>query len=603
MLEFTSEQKQVICHLQGHSRVIAVAGSGKTKTLIGRLDFLCANGVLPQDILVLMYNRMASQEFRARLGSNPASKITIVTFHALASRMLQWFQKKNVVSEYRFTSEDSEFQKIFREASYSQTAEDLDSKDFSGFVTFCKSAREPLEQMTQKYSQTMQIQTPKHWVKTYKTFEDIRKQKKLLFFDDLLPFVVETLKDNQELHNLVAGRKAHILVDEVQDINPVQTELLKIIAHKKANVMVVGDPDQCIYSFRGATPQYLTHQFQHDFTPVCDYYLSQTFRYGPALSSLANLAIAKNPFPLRQSCTSHPDNIATQIDLIQSSQEAEDIADLVSNELERASPQQIAILVRLSEQIPRIELALYQKRIPIFFDAEDSVFRMRPVIGILAWLSLCAHGMDPRNSYYLASWPACGVSGDILNKIHSGEIGLIDGLKHASLNCREMWQRRQIEYRIQMILNIESKRKDLNHPAFLMASLIRELGTGAQDDILNSFLGYALQSKMTTAEFLSHCQELGKTKSPSGVRLITIHRSKGLEWPIVILPGLVEKYLPCHDGEISELNLQSERRLYYVALTRAIQKLFLFTSTKEQQIVQPMSRFLFECKPLINPVI
>jgi len=603
MQVFTREQNEVISHPAGHARVIAVAGSGKTRTLIGRLDFLCRQGANPSEILVLMYNRMAATEFRARLKNQTSAAINILTFHSLAWRMFQWIQNKNYIQGYRFTAQDWEFQKIFREASYSQTAEELDPLDFSGFVTFIKSSTEALETMMQKYSDTMQTQIPRHWIKTFHTFETIRKDKKLLFFDDLLPFVVHTLKSTNDLRQHFEGRKSHILVDEVQDINPVQIELLKIIAKNRARLMVVGDPDQCIYSFRGATPQYLTQQFQNDFSPTQDYFLSQTFRYGPELAELANLCIAKNPFPLRQACIAHLNNEATQIELIQSADEAEEVARLVSEHLLQYQPRQIAILVRLSEQIPRIELALYQHNIPIFFDAEDSVFRLRPILGILAWLSLCSDGMDPKNSYYLASWPACGVSKDILQQIQCGDINLMDGLKQALHSCREIWQRRQIEYRVQMILNIESKRRDLNHPAFIMASLIRELGQGAQEDILDSFLSYTFSTKLNTADFLRHCKELEKNHTLDGVRLITIHRSKGLEWPVVLLPGLIEKFLPCHDGEISDSNLQSERRLFYVGITRAQKKLFLFSSTREKQMVQPVSRFLNECRPLINPEI
>lgn len=636
MSTLTDQQKKIIAHQAGHARVVAVAGAGKTTTLTHFIAARLAEGVPPKRILVLMYNRSARVDFEQKLQRllphQPLPEVR--TFHALALRIYQRLITQHILPAYQEKIlSDGEMEavlwRIMQQLADEDTRQDILSQRKKwvepalSFVDLVKAGLDTPEQVF------VQLDFPPNcqfFVAMFYEFERWRKAQRRISYADMLYDIAHVFRENPQVAAQFGGHMQWILVDEYQDINAIQQYLLEVLHAGKGAMMVIGDPDQTIYEFRGSRPGFILKDFTQKMGQVSHYALPHTFRYGHALSLAANHLISHNLGRDPVLCISHSSTSATQVQLHEVQNEVSCVLKLLAQAAEHHSYGDMAIINRLWAICAPIELALLQAGIPYNLHSSQSVLE-RVELNVFYTLFALADGSFAKKSteekyeawLNLLTTPYPKIKRALLEQIAKTMLSVQDNYAQALLKSipKEIseWQANSLHERAKIIGDAERR----NVPAFkLVQSYIQ--GTNLFDGIADSaFSAQQIEDRISTirafANFVKDSQWAGsdarmnfeKLKqqrenqhSQSGVQLISIHKSKGLEWPVVIIPGFNAHYYPYEaEGEFTTpSSCESERRLLYVAMTRAKKELHLIApaiSTKtpknEQDKNKKRSRF------------
>lgn len=613
-VQLTSEQQQIIEHKQGHARVSAVAGSGKTTAMVARVCRLLERGVAPELIRVFMFNRSAADAFTAQLAQASAGSgirpPEVQTFHALGLRLVQSFSRRGALPAYRLLTRGYELEKFIRESmkTYAASHDGDDSwfsRDtlelFSTFIDLVKADIRPAGELFAAFNMDERFG---YFVGAYDNFERQRKGAGVRFFNDLIREPVLAMTRDRELAAWVENRIEHIIVDEYQDINEVQQQLLRFLAGSRAEVMVVGDVDQCIYEWRGARPEYIVTRFQGDFPEAVSYTLSYTFRFGHRLSLAANHLISNNRLRDRKLCLSHPTTPDTRI-LLHQEEDSRPVAAIISDWQGRGRfLSEAAVLVRLFSAAVPVELALLEANIPYRLIGHDSVFQCREIRALLGYLSLCQQelGTMEDRQEALAMVTAMLTNPNLwLGEEKNRQLasGIVDDPSRAPHVLRELSTQAKSKFLAGRMLELAATWEKLLHRPLtasagpLLQRIIddTELFTffkrfSSQADADNkirtcrALVRFARRSGLDVRAFLHHVDELRAREVDGGESLLitSIHRAKGLEWPLVLLPGLEDGVIPYRrdeeDGD-GPWEIEDERRLMYVGMTRAVEQLVL----------------------------
>ena len=615
-MKFTDEQLRVIRHDRGHSLVSAVAGSGKTTTMVARVRHLLESGSAPNAILVLMFNRSASRHFAASLHRELAgtglAPPQVRTFHALGLRLVESFIRRGAMPPRVLSTAEQRREALARQALTAAQAEGHggtrgaireDLEEFLGFIDLVKSTTDPAQSCFDSLGLPARFD---YFVEAFDIFEALRRRAGLRFYDDLIHGPLTAMLADPELAAWVANRVDHVIVDEYQDINEVQQRLLHLLAGDRAQVMAVGDVDQCIYRWRGARPEYITNRFHHDFSQPSRYTLSFTFRYGHRLSLAANHLIGNNLQRDRKLCLSAPTNPDTRIE-----RRAEtcphpilEVVDAWRKAGRRLG--EAAVLVRLYALSIPLELALLEAGIPYRLEGHVPVFECREIKALTGYLRLRTKRFLDLDIHQridtlrvMLSQPHLGLPTEAIDRLataiaHDPDRApdLIRTRADADLPA---FQRRKLQEaadnwrwllrpagdtRADQLLEEIVDRLDLD--AFHRRFSARRVTAENRIATCRAFIEFAARQQTTAGGFLDRIEGLAEgTGKGEGDRLLitSIHRAKGLEWPLVIVPGLAEGVFPLPDGEDGELplegNPEDERRLFYVAMTRAIERMVL----------------------------
>ncbi len=615
-MQLTLEQQQIVRHEQGHARVSAVAGSGKTTAMVARVHHLLTEqGVAPEQILVLMFNTSARESFarklRAALAGSVFSPPPVRTFHSLGQRLVKSFTARGVLPAFTLLTRDYELEKLGRQAvkQYSTThGRDeswLTRENMEGFLTFIglvKSDTRPARTVFEAFDFDEQLD---YFIGGFSAFERMRTAARVRFFSDLIHEPVMAMQDDGELAAWVGNRVDHIIVDEYQDINEVQQQLLRCIAGQRAQVMVVGDVDQCIYEWRGARPEYIVSRFERDFPGAASYTLSYTFRYGHRLSLAANHLISNNRFRDRKLCLSFENTPDTRLQWLPE-KEPHPLLEILAHWLQdNRRLEEAAVLVRLYAATIPVELALLEHNIPYRVLGHETVFscpEIRALMGYL-YLSLGRLGDIPDREEALAiigamlTNPHLWLKQESINAL-AVEI-LADPLWAPSLIRRRSSEAKS-DYLASRMLETAGVWETLSRlPESTKAAVVLEkaiektelfdfyhrfssrLAT-AENRIqtCRAFVRFARRRNQDVTSFLLDIEKLqreGGDVHGDHLLITSIHRAKGLEWPLVILPGLEDGSVPyrVEEGMEGGEGIEDERRLMYVAMTRAMEKLCL----------------------------
>jgi DNA helicase II / ATP-dependent DNA helicase PcrA len=306
----TDEQTLVVHHdLTSPAKVIAVAGAGKTTTLISRIEHLLVQGVDPSHIGVFMFNKSAQEEFSERLSKRLMSaghfrSPSVMTFHAFGMKFCRRLEQQGWLSAAKLITDDFSLVKMLREALQrlvrnGEKIAILDEKDWLEdvllFVDQVKASDQPAQIVFEALGWSNER---KFFPALYDELEKLRKRNNIRFFADLLSDPYELISELDEaervrVRGLVPDFR-YLLIDEFQDINPCQYELLKLLYPAPCQWMIVGDVQQCIYEWRGASPEIMASQFDQDFAGVVTYPLSTSFRFGHAVGLMASSVISEN---------------------------------------------------------------------------------------------------------------------------------------------------------------------------------------------------------------------------------------------------------------------------------------------------------------------
>ena len=627
-MPYTDEQQQILAHPGGHARIIAVAGSGKTATLTGYLSRILAAGANPRRLLVLMYNKAAQQDFSRRLQQlSPNLALPEVrTFHSLGYRLYQRLvQEGDLTPFHRTLLTDAQVEPLvwrwLRELADEDLAEDIlnrKKKWVEPAMTFIELVKSGLDDPAEVFEQSGLPAQCAIFVEVFERFEQWRKDQRKVTFSDLLYDPVCCFEANPAIAQRYAGHMAEILVDEYQDINPIQQRLLHHLHGGRGQLLVVGDPDQTIYEFRGSEPGLLTDHFSQTYTPVTDYQLSWTFRYGHCLSLMANQLMSRQAFvgAERTLCLSYPGTPDTQVEAIRTGDSAQTALVTIQGLSAEHRLSDIAVLNRLWANCARLELLLLAANLPYHLDHHQGVlerYELQPfwVLLDLAQGTFAQYDDEQRRRAWrtILTQPYLKIRktviDELVERLQSVAHDTARNLRNAIPESLSSYQADQLMARARLLQEAEAgkgKASDLvsgwiratdyyeamKDNAFSVQQVDDQTGT------VKAFATFVGQQGWTSAQAAQALRDLQQRRAHAdqdAVYLTSIHKAKGRQWPVVIIPELNDRFFPYHpEGDLSRPTSEaSERRLLYVAMTRAQQRLYLLTP--DQSSEDPPSPF------------
>ena len=582
----TTEQKAVVTFNGRHSIVQAVAGSGKTTTLIKRVEFLIKNkNISPSDILILMYNKDAQVSFDNKLSKikGLAIKPKVRTFHSFAKSIVDGNDSNYDRGQHDLleplTAKLFLKQSLMVNTPKNKAPSVAAIEELELFITYCKANNiSPDSCETSEEIAGIDGNTELNRL-AFGSFNQLCKDKKKRTFDDLL---LGAMFDLIEFPQCVNNIK-YIIVDEYQDVNLVQHSIIRLLTQQNTNVMVVGDSNQCIYGFRGSDVQFIDHVFARDFKEVSNLPLSKSFRFGHAVSMIANRVMLKNTIRSNMLCVSSADNCKTDVKLAT----YENLINEIILFTQKTGTK--AILARNRSDLTESLIYLKLMAAPCQVGKKISFSKQAEMafIAMITTLSINASDASTISSEALQSCLQ-GFLDCVSLKITNSEAYKLRGLLKKSVP----------EFQSKLIQLLQKNDNDLNdetikfispQPISLSDTFLPILAKMRQLNIINIAIdssGNRRQSNnisrifnnledITESKHLT-CQDFLKIfdheNTADGIILSTIHGTKGLEWDHVILLGLTDESFP-HSKD--DADIQEERRLYYVGITRCIKSLTL----------------------------
>ena len=543
LADLNPSQREAVTTTTGPLAIVAGAGSGKTRVISRRAAYAIETGVVPADqILLVTFTDKAAGEMVERMGGLGHGGVMARTFHAAALAQLRHFWPAHHDGRPLPATLDSKLRLIVPlvgrlPGGYRFTP----AKDVADAIEWAKVRRIRPERWLAEGADRAPIPAD-IFARLYRDYEKAKARADLLDFEDMLVGTVELLERDPEAAALVRSRKRWFSVDEYQDTNPLSERLLELWLGESRDVAVVGDPDQTIYTFTGATPEFLL-RFGERRPGARTVTLAENYRSSPQILALANRLVADGPrgaLVARQ-----PDGPAPSIRrFVDGEAETRDIVSWIRTvSAAGVEPSEIAVLVRTNAQLPAIEDAL--TRAGVGFTVRGQRFFDRPEI---------------REARTLLSRASSEETGDALvaavERLFIEKLGLDDVAADSGREGRER------------AASLE-----------LLLGIVEDLAVADPTLTTDGVLAELDRRRAVEAE-----------ASADGVNLLTFHRAKGLEWDAVYLPSLDEGLLPIRQAKEGD-EVAEERRLLYVGITRARRYLVLSSSSRHP------SRFLAELDP------
>lgn len=613
------EQKEAVTTIDGPLLILAGAGSGKTRVLTTRALYMIEEkGIDPSTMMLVTFTAKAAREMQDRLQTQtnlPASylnKLVIGTFHSIFYKMLLHDNREKWNGQHLLKwdwQKESYLKQACREFG-------IDEKDFP-----FDHAIQQIGYWKNTLKAPMDITPCDKWeeqaLTLYQYYEEQKKQRGQFDFDDMLVKCYEMLNENPHLLEMYQKRFHYFLIDEFQDINPVQYKLMKLLSSHMNNICGVGDDDQTIYSFRGSEPSFILN-FKVEYPEAKVITLSSNYRSDHHIVSSANEVISKNQHRLSKKM--YAQFQTEQLPICFFPYDEEEEATMIVNDIKEkiaagASPHEFAILFRTHTSGRAIFERFVQSSIPFVMEKDQSSFYERKMIrGVLSYLRLSVDADDTAALTELIR--ALFLKQSVLNDVKALSI-----LNDCSLVEALLFLTGLPSFQLAKLKKIVPKINSLKKEKPLAAIQIIEKELGFSDylkkqgnegnsmekgsDDLND-LKVVVKKFTTVAEFLQHADHMTLTQkalkgqkqaTESGVQLMTIHRSKGLEFKYVYIASAVDGSLP-HDFSLESArkghyeHLEEERRLLYVAMTRAKEHLAISIPTKRRGRKANASRFL-----------
>ncbi|GHC20618.1 ATP-dependent helicase [Aidingimonas halophila] len=601
-MRLTEQQQAVVQHGDGHARVAAVAGSGKTTTLVSRVLYLLEKGVPPERILVLMFNRAARDDFTTKLSRwAPSGQAlpSVRTFHSIGHRLTRTLTRWGVLESRELLTADWQRQRLLRQAVMqvldgdSATRDDaLDDERVEALGQFCDLVKAEMAPPRVLYERLAFGTGTAHFVETFEAVESLLAQYGLMTYSDLLYRPLLALASDPDLQSRVQGFLDHVIIDEYQDINVVQQRLLAMLAGRQAQVMAVGDANQCIYEWRGAQPEAMLDNFTAAFGTARHYPLSWTFRHGHALALAANHAIAGNRRRPDQLCLAGPDTEATELRV--ECGELPLVDALEEWQRKGRSLKEACILVRSWSLSVSVQLTLLRAGISFHLNREDRFVFKLPLVQALAGYLMVARDRDklndPAHVKMLLEQPTPFVARERLAQLAERLVACQSWPESRDPLLADLKpvQRRNLKRRWQLLCDLPLMADWA--PADLLRHIVKRLDAesvlkraaarrekGEEDvRLLDVLIEQASQLADDPDAFIELLRRPVQNQA-AGVHITTVHGAKGLEWPLVAIWGANEEDFPyfSRDNPLTDDRLEEERRLFYVAMTRARERLLM----------------------------
>ncbi|WP_424174344.1 DNA helicase PcrA [Veillonella parvula] len=603
------EQQQAVQHTEGPLLILAGAGSGKTKVLTVRIAHLLAQGVNPYEILAITFTNKAAKEMKSRvegLVGDVANRIWLSTFHSFCAKFLRFELDNFLGYNSNFTIYDtSDSQAVIKAAL---KALNLDDKYYpvGAMIAAISDAKNKLLFASDFRKQARDFYQQKV-ADVYEYYERELRKNNALDFDDLLLVAVKLLQSNEAVLDKYSKRFRYVMIDEYQDTNHAQYLLAKLLASHWKNIAVVGDADQSIYAWRGADIQNIL-DFEKDYPNCTSIKLEQNYRSTKIILDAANAVIENNEGrPKKNLWTDKTEGAKIQHFTAQSEhEEAAFIGDTIAkkHDIHGIPYGDMAILYRTNAQSRVLEEALIKRALPYIMVGGTKFYDRKEIKDVLAYLRVLYNPFDDLSLLRIINVPKRSIGATTVAKLQD----------YARANGTSLFMTLT---QLHLVDSIKGKTKEkLEEFGILIFTLVAEMEDRTVLDILESILdrtGYLAQLEESTdpqdqaraeniGELLSVAKDFQDT-NPSGtvedfleqvalvndvdsfeqeeskVTLMTLHAAKGLEFPIVFLGGLEEGLFPHSRTLMNPEEVEEERRLAYVGITRAEKELYISNAT------------------------
>lgn len=581
-------QQEAVLTTDGPVSVLAGAGSGKTRVLTTRIYHLIKQGVPAEKILAVTFTNKAAREMRERLTErlSGTSLPFVATFHGLGRELLQRYGSRIGVNRYFtvFDRDDSKnaIKRVLKEM-------DIDPKELSPGLVLSRISKEKGEGKTAeqfKESHGRQSFSTRVVSEVWPRYEKIVRAEKALDFDDLISLPVRLLAGHEDIRAEAQQLFSHIHVDEFQDTNKLQAHLIDMLGKPQNNIFVVGDIDQCIYSWRNATIENLL-EFDTAYPSAKTIVLAHNYRSTKTIVAAANQIIEKNVNRKeKHAVTENPDGEPIRL---HASRNAEGEAAWVAREVRSAmragiAPEDIAVLFRTNFQSRALEEAFLSEGVPYKVLGTRFLDR-REIKDVLAWIRLALDPTREADHIRAAQAPARGIGKVTLGKLIAGKREDLRPAERVKVGAFEA-----------VVGELATAAQTALPSAFVklvieksgLAAALRKGGEEDQERLENVQELATLASRFDAlageeglAAFLAEAalagdqDEIDRDPTKTGVTLMTVHASKGLEFDTVFVTGMEEGLFPHQGHDDEKRDEEEERRLFYVAVTRAKRRLYL----------------------------
>ena len=623
--DLNDAQRAAVEYIDGPSLVIAGAGSGKTRVLTYKIAYLLSQGMKPWSIMALTFTNKAAREMKERIGKlvgdDLAQHLYMGTFHSIFSRILR-AEAEHIGFNNNFTIYDESDSRSLLKAIIKEMG--LDDKAYKPAAVHARISMAKNNLVTAEaydsdpaiLEQNKRARMPAIG-KIYVAYVQRCRQANAMDFDDLLMLTFQLFRDHEEIRQKYAGRFDYILVDEYQDTNHVQMSIVMQLCKEKLRVCAVGDDSQSIYSFRGANiDNILNYQKQLPGTQL--FKLEQNYRSTQTIVEAANSLIHHNRNQIQKEVFSKNDK-GEKIQYKPAYSDKEE-ALIVAKNIQRIKRQddcgydQFAILYRTNAQSRSFEEEFRKQGIPYRIYGGLSFYQRKEIKDIIAYFRLVANPDDEEAFKRIINYPARGIGAATVTKIadcaHLNQVSfweVIGNVEHYGLNVNKGTQTKLENFRLLISSFIDRSHTldvyELGDAIIRESRISEDIMSGknaddlARQENLEEFLsgmqtfvaGRQEEGRMDEAYLTDYLQDValltdadseGEKDEPR-VSLMTIHAAKGLEFATVFVVGLEENIFPSPLAAVSVRELEEERRLLYVAITRA-EKHCILTNAKNR---------------------
>ena len=621
------KQYEAVINTEGPCLVIAGAGSGKTKVLTHKIAYLIGEkNVLPWNILAITFTNKAANEMKERITNlvgDAAKDIWMGTFHSICVRILRKFIDR-IGFETSFIIFDTSDQRTMIKGCLKDLG--IDDKMFTDRIVQAEISNAK-NQMLEPAQYTVRANGDfrKEKIATvYELYQKRLKENNAIDFDDIINYTIKILMENPDVLEYYTNKFQYVLVDEYQDTNKAQFTLVTMLASKHGNITVVGDNDQGIYSFRGADISNILN-FEKDFPGTKIIKLEQNYRCTGNILKAANAVIKNNEVKYKKELWTENDK--GNLPKVYSAQNEYDEASYIVDQIEHLKRQEgyaysdFAILYRMNTQSRAIEDILRRESVPYKIVGGLKFYERKEIKDIISYLRLIQNPSDNLSLKRIINEPKRGIGKTSLENIEKtaeeNGVSMYEVIKDADqyglnrvylnsrefINCMEELKAKKDDLTISELIEqtlkksgytkaleeentIEAENRVQNLDEFLTVAM--EFEEESADNTLSDFLeGITLSSDIDNME-----------ETEDTVTLMTLHSAKGLEFPVVFLVGMEEGIFPGYKSIGEPKELEEERRLCYVGITRAKKQLFL-TCSKQRTVFgstscNQVSRFLKE---------
>ena len=603
------EQQQAVQHTEGPLLILAGAGSGKTKVLTVRIAYLLAQGVNPYEILAITFTNKAAKEMKSRvegLVGDVANRIWLSTFHSFCAKFLRFELDNFLGYNSNFTIYDTSDSQVIIKAALK--ALNLDDKYYpvGAMISAISDAKNKL-MFASDYRKQLRDFYQQKVADVYEYYERELRKNNALDFDDLLLVAVKLLQSNAAVLEKYSKRFKYVMIDEYQDTNHAQYLLAYLLSSHWKNIAVVGDADQSIYAWRGADIQNIL-DFEKDYLNCTSIKLEQNYRSTKIILDAANAVIDNNEGrPEKNLWTDKVEGAKIQHFTAQSEhEEAAFIGDTIvkKHDIHGVPYGDMAILYRTNAQSRVLEEALIKRALPYTMVGGTKFYDRKEIKDVLAYLRVLYNPFDDLSLLRIINVPKRSIGATTVSKLQD----------YARENGTSLFMTLT---QLHLVDTIKGKTKEkLEEFGILIFTLVAEMDDKSVLDILEAILdrtGYLAQLEESTdpqdqaraeniGELLSVAKDFQDT-NPTGtvedfleqvalvndvdsfeqeeskVTLMTLHAAKGLEFPIVFLGGLEEGLFPHSRTLMNPEEIEEERRLAYVGITRAEKELYISNAT------------------------